>query len=146
MRIPLLYRGEYSQWSERFMNYLEEQTDGEAMINSIRNGEHHCLLQMCGSEYGEQDRKDAILYEYDTFKATDEVFNIWKAFGGNTRDLGSFGKETDKTTDLPQHLSRLCSQRLETASQITFDGVTALTKTASQESTTASECTTQPII
>nr|GFA99805.1 retrovirus-related Pol polyprotein from transposon TNT 1-94 [Tanacetum cinerariifolium] len=38
MRIPLFYRGEYSQWRERFMNYLEEQTDGEAMINSIRNG------------------------------------------------------------------------------------------------------------
>nr|GEZ77999.1 hypothetical protein [Tanacetum cinerariifolium] len=32
MRIPLLYRGEYSQWVERFMNYLEEQTNGEAMI------------------------------------------------------------------------------------------------------------------
>nr|GEU36402.1 hypothetical protein [Tanacetum cinerariifolium] len=27
MRIPLLYRGEYSEWRERFMNYLEEQTD-----------------------------------------------------------------------------------------------------------------------
>ncbi|GJV95495.1 copia protein [Tanacetum coccineum] len=40
MRIPLLYQGEYSQWSEQFMNYLEEQTDGEAMINSIKNGEH----------------------------------------------------------------------------------------------------------
>nr|GEV18910.1 integrase, catalytic region, zinc finger, CCHC-type, peptidase aspartic, catalytic [Tanacetum cinerariifolium] len=39
MRIPLLYRGEYSQWSERFMNYLEEQTDGEAMINSIKHGD-----------------------------------------------------------------------------------------------------------
>nr|GEV70030.1 reverse transcriptase domain-containing protein [Tanacetum cinerariifolium] len=39
MRIPLLYRGEYSQWVERFMNYLEEQTDGEAMINLIRNGD-----------------------------------------------------------------------------------------------------------
>nr|GEY49885.1 Gag-Pol polyprotein [Tanacetum cinerariifolium] len=37
MRIPLLYRGEYSQSIERFMNYLEEQTDGEAMINSIKN-------------------------------------------------------------------------------------------------------------
>nr|GEV42248.1 nucleolar protein 58-like [Tanacetum cinerariifolium] len=37
MRIPLLYRGEYSQWVERFMNYLEEQTDGEAMMNSIKN-------------------------------------------------------------------------------------------------------------
>nr|GEV27776.1 integrase, catalytic region, zinc finger, CCHC-type, peptidase aspartic, catalytic [Tanacetum cinerariifolium] len=39
MRIPLLYRGEYSQWVERFINYLEEQTDGEAMINSIKNGD-----------------------------------------------------------------------------------------------------------
>nr|GEW31416.1 hypothetical protein [Tanacetum cinerariifolium] len=39
MRIPLLYRGEYSQWRERFMNYLEEQTDGEAMIKSIQNGD-----------------------------------------------------------------------------------------------------------
>nr|GEW70885.1 hypothetical protein [Tanacetum cinerariifolium] len=39
MRIPLLYRGEYSQWVERFMNYLEEQTDGEAMINSIKNSD-----------------------------------------------------------------------------------------------------------
>nr|GFA79557.1 hypothetical protein [Tanacetum cinerariifolium] len=39
MRIPLLYRGEYSQWRERFMNYLEEQTDGEAMTNSIQNGD-----------------------------------------------------------------------------------------------------------
>nr|GEY22484.1 hypothetical protein [Tanacetum cinerariifolium] len=37
--IPLLYRGEYSQWHERFMNYLEEQTDGEAMTNSIQNGD-----------------------------------------------------------------------------------------------------------
>nr|GEW03760.1 hypothetical protein [Tanacetum cinerariifolium] len=37
MRIPLLYRGEYSQWGERFMNYLKEQTDGEEMINSILN-------------------------------------------------------------------------------------------------------------
>nr|GFA26604.1 hypothetical protein [Tanacetum cinerariifolium] len=39
MHIPLLYRGEYSQWRERFMNYLEEQTDGEVMINSIQNGD-----------------------------------------------------------------------------------------------------------
>nr|GEU48046.1 integrase, catalytic region, zinc finger, CCHC-type, peptidase aspartic, catalytic [Tanacetum cinerariifolium] len=39
MRIHLLYQGEYSQWSERFMNYIEEKTDGEAMINSIKNGD-----------------------------------------------------------------------------------------------------------
>nr|GFA75074.1 hypothetical protein [Tanacetum cinerariifolium] len=39
MRIPLLYRGEYLQWRERFMNYLEEETDGEAMLNCIQNGD-----------------------------------------------------------------------------------------------------------
>nr|GEV83518.1 hypothetical protein [Tanacetum cinerariifolium]GEV86442.1 hypothetical protein [Tanacetum cinerariifolium] len=39
MRIPLFYRGKYSHWRERFMNYLEEQTDGKAMINSIQNGD-----------------------------------------------------------------------------------------------------------
>nr|GEV36271.1 hypothetical protein [Tanacetum cinerariifolium] len=37
MRIPLKYRGEYSQWRERLMNYLKEQKDGEATINSIQN-------------------------------------------------------------------------------------------------------------
>ncbi|GJX89875.1 hypothetical protein Tco_0343201 [Tanacetum coccineum] len=37
----------------------------------------------------------------------DEVFSIWKAFGGNTRDLGSFGEETDKTTDLHQNLLKI---------------------------------------
>nr|GEX62376.1 hypothetical protein [Tanacetum cinerariifolium] len=105
MRILLLYRGEYSQWRERFMNYLEEETDGEAMIYSIQNGDHSLPVvaqvslagtepnatptfkdpnndtakdlwdalerQMRGSEYGEQDMKAAILYEYETFKATE---------------------------------------------------------------------------
>nr|GEV99067.1 hypothetical protein [Tanacetum cinerariifolium] len=89
MMIPLLYRGEYLQWVERFMNYLEEQMDGEAMINSIKNGlsnDIYSLIDsnktakdlwdalvryMLGSEYGEQDRKAAVLYEYETFKATE---------------------------------------------------------------------------
>nr|GEY93701.1 integrase, catalytic region, zinc finger, CCHC-type, peptidase aspartic, catalytic [Tanacetum cinerariifolium] len=107
MRIPLLYQGEYSQWRERFMNYLEEQTDGEAMINPIQNDPkfwtaeekktrkidrlfrmtfilsliamkllkiYGMLLerQMRGSKYGEQDKKAAILYEYETLKAIEE--------------------------------------------------------------------------
>nr|GEX22041.1 reverse transcriptase domain-containing protein [Tanacetum cinerariifolium] len=139
MRIPLLYRGEYSQLVARFMNYLEEQTDREAMINSIKNGDQplprvtqvsiagttsteqpplkdksmwsdqekriqkinrlarSLLIQglpndiyslidsnktakdlwdalarhMLGSKYGEQDRKAVVLYEYETFKATE---------------------------------------------------------------------------
>ncbi|GKD75238.1 ribonuclease H-like domain-containing protein [Tanacetum coccineum] len=61
------------------------------------------------------------------------VFSIWKAFGGNTRDLGSFGEETDKTMNLHQHLSRISTQKLETASQITRDAVTTHLKTASQD-------------
>ncbi|GJV23329.1 retrovirus-related pol polyprotein from transposon TNT 1-94 [Tanacetum coccineum] len=32
----------------------------------------------------------------------DEVFSAWMAFGGNTRDLGSFGEETNEITDLHQ--------------------------------------------
>nr|GEU97381.1 hypothetical protein [Tanacetum cinerariifolium] len=139
MRIPLLYRGEYSQWSERFMNYLEEQTNGGSNDQCIKNGDQqlpritqvsiagtssteqpplkdksmfsdeekkipkidhlarslliqglsndiYSLIdsnktakdlwdalarQMLGSEYGEQDRKAAVLYEYEMFKATE---------------------------------------------------------------------------
>nr|GEU40005.1 retrovirus-related Pol polyprotein from transposon TNT 1-94 [Tanacetum cinerariifolium] len=107
MRIPLLYRGEYLEWVERFMNYLEEQTDEEAMINSIKNGDQPLprvtqvsiartslneqpplkdksmcnktakdlwdalARHMLGFEYREQDRKAAVLYEYETFKATE---------------------------------------------------------------------------
>ncbi|GJT46853.1 retrovirus-related pol polyprotein from transposon TNT 1-94 [Tanacetum coccineum] len=106
MRISLLYRGEYSQWREWFLNYLEEQTDGDVMIRSINEEkrirridhlERFLLIQRIpndiyslidnndtskdlwdalerkirGYEYGEQDRKVAILYEYETFKATE---------------------------------------------------------------------------
>nr|GEX46568.1 hypothetical protein [Tanacetum cinerariifolium] len=77
MRIPLLYRGEYSQWRERFMNYLEQQTDGlsndiYSLIDSNETAKDlwdALERQMRGSEYGEQDRKAAIVYEYETFKA-----------------------------------------------------------------------------
>ncbi|GKF89236.1 hypothetical protein Tco_0263199 [Tanacetum coccineum] len=30
------------------------------------------------------------------------VFSTWMAFGGNTHDLGSFGEETEKITNLHQ--------------------------------------------
>ncbi|GKE76161.1 hypothetical protein Tco_1542281 [Tanacetum coccineum] len=74
------------------------------------------------------------------------VFSIWKAFGENTRDMGSFREETDKTTNLHQHLSRISTQKLETASQITRDVITTHLKTTSQDLQTVSDCMTQPII
>ncbi|GJV45170.1 hypothetical protein Tco_1429706 [Tanacetum coccineum] len=47
------------------------------------------------------------------------VFSTWMAFGGNTRDLGSFGEETDKITDLHQiHEEVLFTER--------GDGVTGI--------------------
>nr|GEW22862.1 retrovirus-related Pol polyprotein from transposon TNT 1-94 [Tanacetum cinerariifolium] len=165
MRIPLLYRGEYSQWRERFMNYLEEQTDGEAMINSIKNGDHplpvvaqvslsgtasnaistpkdpmfwtvkekktrkidrlarslliqglpndiYSLIdsketakdlwdalerQMRGFEYGEQDRKAAILYEYETFKATEgeQLLDTYLRYLQVINDLKKCGYKKD---------------------------------------------------
>nr|GEY41590.1 hypothetical protein [Tanacetum cinerariifolium] len=164
IRIPLLYKGEYSQWRERFMNYLEEQTDGEAMINSIKNGDQplpviaqvslagnaynapptlkdpmfwtaegkntrkidrlaRSLLiqglpndiyflidsnetakdlwdalerQMCGSEYGEQDRKATILYEYETFKAIEG-----EQFLGDVNDALGYKKKAGVVTSDP---------------------------------------------
>ncbi|GJT75486.1 MAK10-like protein [Tanacetum coccineum] len=56
-----------------------------------------------------------------------QILNV-EAFGGNTRDLGIFGEETDKTTDLHQHGSRISLQWLETASQIQRDAVTMIIK------------------
>ncbi|GJY67617.1 hypothetical protein Tco_0469855 [Tanacetum coccineum] len=106
------------------------------------------LYQAYGNLYATTGRKAHLLEDkkIPSVGAFDKVFYIWNAFGGITRDLSSFGEETDKTTDLHQHLSRLCSQWLETASQIQCDTVTTKTKTASQDFTTASEHTTQPII
>nr|GEW29761.1 retrovirus-related Pol polyprotein from transposon TNT 1-94 [Tanacetum cinerariifolium] len=133
IRIPLLYRGEYSQWRERFMNYLEEQTDGEAMINSIHNekktrkidrlarslliqglpNDIYSLIdsnktatdlwdalerQMRGSEYGEQDWKAAILYEYKTFKAIEgeQLLDTYLRYLQMINDLKKCGYKKDK--------------------------------------------------
>nr|GEY44921.1 hypothetical protein [Tanacetum cinerariifolium] len=165
MRIPLLYRGEYSQWRKMFMNYLEEQTDGEAMINSIQNCDQplpviaqvslsenaqnapptlkgpkfwtaedkktrkidrlsrSLLIQglpndiyslidsnktakdlcdalerpMRGSEYGEQDTKAAILYEYETFKAIEgeQLLDTYLRYLQVINDLKKCGYKKD---------------------------------------------------
>nr|GEV01447.1 hypothetical protein [Tanacetum cinerariifolium] len=158
-------RGEYSQWRERFMNYLEEQTDGEAMINSIQNGDQplpviaqvslarnaqnapptlkdpkfwtaeekktrkidrlarslliqglpndiYSLIdsnetakdlwddlerQMRGSGYGDQDRKAAILYGYETFNATEgeQLLDTYLRYLQVINDLKKCGYKKD---------------------------------------------------
>nr|GEZ82515.1 ribonuclease H-like domain-containing protein [Tanacetum cinerariifolium] len=144
MRIPLLYRGEYSQWCERFMNYLEEKTDGEAMINSIQNGDQQlpiiAQVSLAGNAQNvppipkdpkfwtaeekktrkidrlarslliqglpndiyslndsEQDRKAAILYEYETFKAIEgeQLLDTYLRYLQVINDLKKCGYKKD---------------------------------------------------
>ncbi|GJU50301.1 hypothetical protein Tco_1219856 [Tanacetum coccineum] len=91
------------------------------------------LYQAYGNLYAMTGRKAHLLEDKQipSVGVFDEVFSIWKTFGGNTRHLGSFGEETDKTMDLHQHLSRIST--LETVSQITRDAVTTHLKMASQD-------------
>nr|GEU58382.1 DNA-directed DNA polymerase [Tanacetum cinerariifolium] len=125
-------KGEYSQWRERFVNYLEEQTDGEAMINSIQNSDQplHVIAQvslvgnaqnapptikdpnnetakdlcdalerqMRGFEYGEQYRKAAILYEYETSKAIEgeQLLDTYLRYLQVINDLKKYGYKKDK--------------------------------------------------
>nr|GFA10997.1 hypothetical protein [Tanacetum cinerariifolium] len=126
MRIPLLYRGEYSQWREQFMNYLKEQTDGEVIINSIHNGDHPLPVvaqvndttkdlwdalerQMRGSEYDEHDRKAAILYEYKTFKATEgeQLLDTYLHYLQVINDLKKYGYKKDNCESNYKFLNNL---------------------------------------
>ncbi|GJU83331.1 retrovirus-related pol polyprotein from transposon TNT 1-94 [Tanacetum coccineum] len=53
--------------------------------------------QMCGSEYGEQDRKAAILYEYETFKATEgeQLLDTYLCYLQVINDLKKCGYKKD---------------------------------------------------
>ncbi|GJS38403.1 hypothetical protein Tco_0563446 [Tanacetum coccineum] len=63
----------------------------------------------------------------------DEVFSTWMAFGGNTRNLGSFGdRKTDKITDLHQIHEEVLFTEHE-------DGVTAMENVNPSSSTSNSE-------
>nr|GFA84382.1 hypothetical protein [Tanacetum cinerariifolium] len=87
MRIPLLYRGEYSQWVKRFMNYLEEQTDEEAMINSIKTE---------WKQYETMTRQNKNLMDINI----DALYNILKQNQGDVNDaMGSKKKTVVVTSD-----------------------------------------------
>ncbi|GKB76640.1 hypothetical protein Tco_0943535 [Tanacetum coccineum] len=120
----------------------------------VARGNKHGSLYMV-EDWWNREAKESFLHNVSEDKETTEqelrylivpfkVFRIWKAFGRNTRDLGSFGEETNKTTNLHQLLSRISTQKLETASQITRDAVTTHLKTASQDLQTASDCLRKP--
>ncbi|GKA44871.1 hypothetical protein Tco_0737667 [Tanacetum coccineum] len=72
------------------------------------------LYQACGKLYAMIGRKSHLLEDkqISSVGVFDEIFSTLMAFGGNTRDLGSFGEETDEITDLHQiHEEILFSDR-----------------------------------
>nr|GEW48976.1 hypothetical protein [Tanacetum cinerariifolium] len=87
MRIPLLYRGEYSQWSEMFINYLEEQTDRETMINSIKNGDqplpHFTQVSLAGASSTEQPHLKEKSMWLDQEKKIHKIDHLWDALARN---------------------------------------------------------------
>nr|GFC76593.1 hypothetical protein [Tanacetum cinerariifolium] len=56
--------------------------------------------QMCSSEYGEQDRKVEILYEYETFKATEEeqLLDTYLRYLQVINDLKKYGYKKDNSS------------------------------------------------
>ncbi|GJZ48812.1 hypothetical protein Tco_0603002 [Tanacetum coccineum] len=77
------------------------------------------IYQAYGNSYAMTGRKAHLLEDkqISSLGVFDEVFSTWMAFGGNTCDLGSFGEETDKITNLHQIHEVFCSQRFEPAVQ-----------------------------
>nr|GEX38634.1 hypothetical protein [Tanacetum cinerariifolium] len=111
MRIPLVYRGEYSQWAERFMNYLEEQTDGIGKLQFCMSmklskllKENCCLtltfdtytLQPEWKHYATMKRQNKNLMDINI----DALYNILKQNQGDVNDdMGSKKKIVMVTYD-----------------------------------------------
>nr|GFA81661.1 hypothetical protein [Tanacetum cinerariifolium] len=64
---------------------------------------------MCGSEYGEQDKKAAILYEYKTFKATEgeQLLDTYLRYLQVINDLKKYGYKKDNCELNYQFLNNL---------------------------------------
>nr|GEU64514.1 hypothetical protein [Tanacetum cinerariifolium] len=114
------------------MNYLEEQTDGEVMINSIKNGDQPLprvtQVSIAGTTSTEQPHlkdksmwKAAVLYEYETFKATEgellldtyirylQVINDLKKCG-YSEDNASSSSANKKISEVSYYLSESKSE------------------------------------
>ncbi|GJU79010.1 hypothetical protein Tco_1276080 [Tanacetum coccineum] len=99
------------------------------------------LYQSYSKLYAMTGRKSHLLEDKQipSVGVFDEVFSIWiDILAGNTRDLGSFGEETDKIMNQHQDSSRFYVQRLETVSyHLNNEAVTLILVTASQHFLTA---------
>nr|GEZ20934.1 hypothetical protein [Tanacetum cinerariifolium] len=86
MRIPLLYRG----LPNDIYSLIDSNETAKDLWDALER-------QRRGSEYGEQDRKDAILYEYETFKATEgeQLLDTYLRYLQVINDLKKCGYKKD---------------------------------------------------
>ncbi|GJR20822.1 hypothetical protein Tco_0969349 [Tanacetum coccineum] len=91
-----------------------EARGGEWVRGSNRSGDEECFVELAGKVHwkcfpaattGGRRRHGGRRHGYS--KSGDEVFSTWMELEGNTRNLGSFGEETDKITNLHQISSRI---------------------------------------
>ncbi|GJT94124.1 reverse transcriptase domain-containing protein [Tanacetum coccineum] len=72
------------EWEQRIKLHLEREMEFDQWKRKNFKGKHPALVKVEG---GMNDEGEV---------------TTWMTFGGNTHDLGSFGEETDKITDLHQ--------------------------------------------
>nr|GEX94932.1 hypothetical protein [Tanacetum cinerariifolium] len=98
MRIPLLYQVSIVGTAPNVPLVFKDPklwTTKEKRIKKI-----DCLARhMCGSEYDEQDRKAAILYEYETYKAVEgeKLLDTYLRYLQVTNDLKKFVYKKDNS-------------------------------------------------
>nr|GEW20473.1 hypothetical protein [Tanacetum cinerariifolium] len=133
MRIPLLYQSEYSQWRERFMNYLEEQTDGEAMINYIENCDQAlpviAHVSLAGTAQNalptlKDPKKATFLYEYETFKAIEgeQLLDTYLRYLQVINDLKKCGYKKDNYGEAMINYIENCDQALPVIAHVSLAG------------------------
>ncbi|GJT37039.1 reverse transcriptase domain-containing protein [Tanacetum coccineum] len=107
------------EWEERIKLHLERKMEFDQWKSKNFKGKHPALVKVEGGMDDEGEvTKFLIKNEEEIFTDAGDGVRIypdgvasltitWMAFGGNTRDLGSFGEETDEITDLHQILEEV---------------------------------------
>ncbi|GJV86461.1 retrovirus-related pol polyprotein from transposon TNT 1-94 [Tanacetum coccineum] len=105
-----LFGPKKSDAADCFMSFIKQMENlNDTKVNQLRsyNGtefKNRTLEAFCDEKGISQNFSSPCTPEENGVaeRRNDEAFLIWKTFGGFTRDLGSFGEETDKNTSLHQ--------------------------------------------
>ncbi|GJZ25690.1 hypothetical protein Tco_0569943 [Tanacetum coccineum] len=97
----------HSSESLQFKLRGELVTPGESLV-VVENDEMTELVMDLNGSYRMAHRRD-FLYDFKIVDGGSIQLAFWMAFEGNTRDLGSFREENDKTTNSTLSLEEFCT-------------------------------------